>query len=335
MALLFMDGFDHYATADILKKWDSSGGSPSVGAVGRRSTNGMTFNGSTTVPSVTKNLTAGASFVVGFMLRPTAIGGTSERVIAAFLDAGSQQCEIRIGPSGTLSVTRNGTAVTGGTSTNALTLSTEHYLEWKVTIANSISAGSCVVRINGVDWITVETGQDIQATANATANAFRLGGNASNCSFQCDDLYIASGTSFLGDVRVDTLLPNGAGNYQSWTPSTGTDHAALVDEATPNTTDYLSGGAAGTKETLALGSTGSSGSVLGVQVCNAVAKSDAGTSTIKNLIRSGSTDANGANFSPSTSYLYSLSVHETDPATSAAWTVSAINALEAGAEVVA
>lgn len=334
MALLFMDGFDHYATADILKKWDLSGGAPAIGATGRRGGGGISFNGSAVAPSITKNITAGATFVVGFYFKPTTLGG-SARIIATFLDSGSQQCEIRVNTSGTLSVTRNGSALTDGTSTNTLTLDAEYFLEWKVTIANSISAGTCVVRLNGTDWITVATSQDLQATANASANAFRLGGNATSVSYVADDFYLTDGTTFLGDVRVDVLYPNGAGNYQDWTPSSGTDHAALVDETAPNTSDYLTGGAAGTKETLALGSTGSSGTVIGVQVCNAVAKSDAGSSTVKNLIRSGSTDANGADYNPSTSYLYNISMHETDPATSSAWTISAVNALEAGVEVVA
>ena len=43
-----------------------------------------------------------------------------------------------------------------------------------------------------------------------------------------DDLYICDGTgsaphnTFLGDCRVDTLLPTADGTAQQWTPSTGT-----------------------------------------------------------------------------------------------------------------
>ena len=48
MSLLFMDSFDHYATADITEKWTTIptvlGGTPqapAIGAYGRNSTNGL------------------------------------------------------------------------------------------------------------------------------------------------------------------------------------------------------------------------------------------------------------------------------------------------------
>ena len=40
MSLLFIDGFDHYATADITKKWTTASAA-TIGVTGRRGTGGV------------------------------------------------------------------------------------------------------------------------------------------------------------------------------------------------------------------------------------------------------------------------------------------------------
>lgn len=338
--LLFIDGFDHYATTDIAKKWDSIRDNVSIeSASGRRGGGCMRFGG--LYPSVTKNVPATSSFVIGFAFNPSSLSGGPWR-LAALLDGGTVQCSLVVNLDSTLSVVRGtSTAVTGGTSTATISTGAYVYVEWKVTIADSITAGSCEVRINGVTAITVATGQDLKETTNATANQVQFGTAAfmPSLTHDFDDLYVCDNSGsvnndFLGDVRIDTIYPNGAGTHQDWTPSSGSDHAALVDEAAPNTTDYLTGGGPGTKETLALSDLALNGAILGVQVNNAVAKSDAGASAIRNLIRSAGTDANGPVVALGTGYTCSSSIHEVDPATSAAWLTAGINALEAGAEVI-
>jgi len=217
--LILMDGFDHYATADILKKWNSGGAAiaPSSG----RSGGGAL---SCTNANVTKTLIAGASWVMGCRVQVSAVSALSRGLFSLF-DAATLQCDLRINPDLTLSVTRNGTALTGGTSTNSLSTGSYYYVEWKVTIADSIGANSCKVRVNGVDWITVATGQDTKNTANASANQLTLGPiNAISGTWLIDDFYLcdSSGTTnndFLGDIRVDTLYPNADGTYSQWTPS--------------------------------------------------------------------------------------------------------------------
>jgi hypothetical protein len=338
MALLFCDGFDHYATADLTKKWTAAGSGATIGTAGRDGSGNL----ATTAASAGwagKSFASVAALVIGVRFKYTSISG-NPRLMTLF-DGVSQQCELKLNSDGTLSVLRNGTALTDGTSVVSLVAGTYYYLEFKVTVANSIAADSCKVRVNGADVITVAAGQDLQSTANASVSQLRLGAESgvNTAAMLFDDLYIcdqsgATNNDFLGDVRIDVVFPNGAGTHQSWTPSTGTDHAALIDETAPNTTDYLTGGAAGSKETSTLQDLSVNGAILAVQVNAALAKTDAGACTTKNLIRSGTTEANGAVFAPSTSYLYSSSIHESDPATGAAWLTSAINALEAGVEVV-
>jgi hypothetical protein len=46
--------------------------------------------------------------------------------------------------------------------------------------------------------------------------------------------------TFINDRHWQVRTPTTDGHYTDWTPSTGTNHAALVDEIPPNTTDYNS-----------------------------------------------------------------------------------------------
>ena len=344
MALLFVDGFDHYDTADFSKKYNSTAGSPSISAGnGRRSTAGVATM--TTSTGLTKNFAANSAWVMGCSLKVGALPSAGEWAsIFVLFDAGNRQCELRVNADGTLTVARFNVPVTGGTSVTALTVGTTYYIEWKVTIANSIAANSCKVRIGGVDAITVATGQDLQDSGVSTATQVRLGNVSSSGSMggstYIDDFYVCDQTGsvnndFLGDVRVDTLLPNGEGTHLDYTPSTGTTHYTLVDETAPNTTDYNESGTAGHRDSYQMTNlTAASGGIKGVQVLAAALKDDVGARSIKVGVRSGGTTTVGTTQALATTQAYYTAVHETDPATTAAWTESGINAVESAVETV-
>lgn len=346
MTLLFMDGFDHYATADITKKWTSASGSPVISAAAGRRGGGALLapNNTTIAQNITKTFAASASFVLGFSFKATALP-SSVSPIARLLDAGTAQCDLRLNTDGTLSVTRNGTALTNGTSSNSISTGTDYYIEWKVTISDSIAASSCKVRVNGVDWITVATGQDTKNTANASANQFSLGTTvnlSSSVAFTFDDFYLcdqsgSTNNDFLGDVRVDTLYPTSDGNYSQFTPSTGTTHYTLVDESTPNTTDYNDGVNVGDRDSYGMGNLAAltSQTVYGVQVNAAILKDDAGSKSAATFVRSSTTDGDGASVALGTSQSYISQVFETNPNGAVAWTETTVNAMEAGVKVTA
>lgn len=234
------------------------------------------------------------------------------------------------------------TELTNGTSVAALSINTEYYIEWKITFANSISADTCVVKINGVQVLNVASGQDTQASANASANGFHLGGfnQASTCIY--DDLYLcdqsgSTNNDFLGDIRVDTVFPTSDGNYTAFTPSTGSDHYALVDETEPNTTDYNDGATVGDRDSYGLGNLTAltSQTVYGVQVNAAILKDDAGAKSAATFVRSASTNQDGAAVALGTSQVYVSQIFEQDPNAAAAWTETTVNAMEAGVVVTA
>jgi hypothetical protein len=341
MTAIFIDGFDHYATANIGKKWTTAGASATIGSSGRRSS-GNLATASSSSGVVTKTLAATASWVIGFAFQYTG-SVTGSASICALLDAGTLQCELRINADGTLSVTRNGSAVTGGTSVTALSAGAYYYLEWKVTIADSIGANSCKVRIGGVDAITVTTGQDLKNTANASANQVRLGcASGTNVATELfDDLYVcdqsgSTNNDFLGDCRVDTLLPTGDGTTSNFTPSTGSAHWSLVDEVDPNTTDYVSSSNSGDIDLYTYPdlTTLVTSTVYGVQVNSAALKDDAGSRSVAVVARSSGSNVAGSTQALSTSQLIYNSIYEADSA-AAAWTQTSVNAAEFGVKVAA
>src|SRR3990172_12659923 len=119
--LLFVDGFDHYATADGSKKWNMFRSTTVSAGVGRRGGAALTLSASS---SIIKTGVASATYVVGFAINFSSFPG-SPALFFSLRDAGTAQCGLLVNPDGTLSVIRGtATAVTDGTSTFALSLDT-------------------------------------------------------------------------------------------------------------------------------------------------------------------------------------------------------------------
>lgn len=368
MALLFMDSFDHYATADLLTKWTatSAGGSgspaPTIGAVGRHSSNGLSLkspsNAGNAGPHYTKILAPGdATIICGVAFNPvTSValysGGADPETtgapncctcVMAVRLSGAVQAFLRVNLDGTLSAYRgpassgNGTLL--ATSSATLAAATYNYLEVKITIHGS--AGVFIVRLNGNPTPIINFTGNTQSQGSATWNEIRLGrvstSPSSNQEAQWDDLYVLDGTgvapwnAFLGDVRVDARFPTGAGATAGWTPSTGANYAA-VDETAPNgDTDYVSATTVPVTDSYVTQDAPVAGAtIFGVQHCLSFKKVDAGTCAVAPLVRIGGTDYVGADLFPATAYAYGLQVAQVSPATSAQWSESEFNGAEFG-----
>lgn len=341
MSLLFLDGFDHYATADIAKKWSQNNGATIAASGGRRGGGAMLCN--STLNHCTKTIPDRTSLVIGaaitFASLPT---GVSAPLFQMF-SSGVAQCEVRVNSAGLISVTRNGTALAGGASSFALVPGIFYYIEWKFTIADSIAANSCVVRVNGAEVINVTAGQDTKNATDSTVNQLRVGntnglGSVILAGLVIDDMYVcdqagAKNNDFLGDVRIDTIFPTSDGANSDWTPSSGSAHYALVDDATPNTTDYVESGTSGQRDTFGFGNIAHTPSaIFGTQICIAAHKDDAGARSLKAVTRPAATDYSGVDQPIGTTQFYYSEIRETDPETAAAWTKSGLNATEFGVE---
>jgi hypothetical protein len=140
----------------------------------------------------------------------------------------------------------------------------------------------------------------------------------------------------IRDGRVVLLVPTGAGSNTALTRG-GTDSGAnwsQVDELPPSMTDYVYSATAATRDTYALSDLPAG--IASINVADVVAlvqNSDAGAGSIGLTVKSGSTTNEGSALALGATAAFIHQQYETDPATSAAWTASAINALEAGVTV--
>lgn len=341
MALQFIDGFDHYVTADLNKKgWNpiNGAGFTIAAGTGRRGGGALTYSGNT-LAECERGVPQIATYVIGFAYKTSALSGAL--AFLSLLDNGTRQLALRFNASGTISALRGGGGGTVlGTSTNALLTSTYYYVELKTTISPTV--GTVEVRVNGDPWLVL-TNQNTRTSANNYATTLRVGCDVNNSvvttSMWYDDFYLldTTGTAnndFLGDCRVDALYPVSDGTYSSFTPSAGTSHYSLLNESAPDSTTYVSSSTVGGKDSYHFGALPVTGNVFAVQINNCCMKDDAGTRTAANLVRSGTSELQGAASGLPTSFTYKSSIHETDPATGGAWTATGVNAAEFGMVVV-
>jgi len=365
---LFMDSFDHYATADITEKWTLivSGGfghAPVIGAYGRNATNGIRYD---EVGAFYTHF----SWATGITLAPVdnvcIVGMAVKYSAAAFADiaVGTSSNEdyassnylvkcmnnndklwfMRVNKDGTISVLRDlTTAVVLGTTTVALQEDVFAYVEVKVTVHGS--AGTVDVRINGASAMTGLTGQNTRGEGSTDGwTHLRTGqctGGSVRAWLDIDDLVIMDGSGsvnndFLGDVTIGCLYPDADGNSHAWVLSTGTpdnnEDYLCIDEALVNDdTDYISTNVLNAKSTFSMEDVAAGANIKAIQIVSAQRKAAEGPGKIKHVVRSNSTDYDLTEQGiGGTSYAFLRSIVEVDPATSAAWDEAGFNAVEIG-----
>jgi hypothetical protein len=127
--------------------------------------------------------------------------------------------------------------------------STWYVIELHLVIGDS---GSITVRVDLIEDSAFSG--DTKPGADTTIDYLRWGNTSSNYSY-CDDIIVhdttgAVNNSWPDGSKVYYLLPTGDGATKDWTPSTGTDHYALVDEVPPSATDNLQATAIDNVDTL-------------------------------------------------------------------------------------
>lgn len=214
-----------------------------------------------------------------------------------------------------------------------------HYIEVYAVIHDS--TGRLTVKIDGntvIDF-TGDTRNGGTST-NIDAVRFRSGRYVNGaCVVSIDDFYACDTTgttnnTFLGDVRVQTMLPNAAGSSTQLTPTGSANNWANVSEVPYNNATYNASATVGQSDLYGLSDlVAGTTAVLGVQTVVHMQKSDAGAANAKVALKSGGSVYYDATRSLGTSPAAYTQVREIDPATSTAWTVSGANTLEAGVEV--
>jgi len=250
MTLLFQDGFD---VGDWATKWtnssmnggSASGWAPYAGGQSFRRGQGSSAG------YIAKSFTASATVVVGARVYFTSnFSGFPQRIFTLYGDSGAtEHISIQTGNANdTLWLMRGGTNLATFTAARNGWM----YLELKVTI--HASAGTAEVKKDGVVVATF-SGQTKNGGTNASVDTIRLDSstNSTGIDIYLDDLYVLNNSGsknndYLGDVRVTTTLPSGAGASTQWTPSTGSNYDN-VNDIPLSTSTYNSSAVAGQRDT--------------------------------------------------------------------------------------
>ncbi len=356
MSLLVIEGWDNIATADIAtKNWagsDNNGTRTVVTTQARTGTKSLRLLGGNigSAPVLQRILAAAdehATLIVGWALRRDNPGSLAAQELIRFCSdaAATQHVSLGLSTGGVITAYRGNTGGTslGSSASGLLVVDTWNFVEAKVVLHDS--TGSVTVKINGTTVLSL-TGVDTKNGGTKTvldSVQFPLSpaGNNNN-SHYIDDIYIANAAGsanndFIGDLRVRALFPNGNGNSSQMVGSDGnsTDNYLLVDDATPNTADYVGSPTLNNKDTYAFDDLpDTSGTVVGLQLEALATKTDAAARSLALVTRSGSTDYDGSDVALALgSNTYIQQIRETDPATGVAWLRSGVNSAEFGAKV--
>jgi hypothetical protein len=340
MALLFFDGFDHYGTGDpaALGKWATASVAAAQSTVPRTGTHHLRISGGGFL--VSKPFPTSGGVVVGTAFHLPSVAGGATNLLEV-REGTTVHLAVSI-TAGMLLTVKRGTTVLA-TGTTVLAINGWYYLELKGTIHDT--TGSYEVRLDGVAEPNLTASGVDTRNAGTTGQWDRvvLAGIVTNSYYDdfylCDQSGAAPRNTFLGPVKIETVYPQtdavAAGSNAGLTPSTGTDHGALVDETTPNTSDYNSSPTVGLKDTYQYPALSLTGAILGIQTNLYAAKSDAAVRTVCAVVRAGGTDYDGANVSPLTTFSYFSEVRAQNPNTSADWTSADVGSLEVGMKVTA
>lgn len=282
-----------------------------------------------------RNITASTDIYIGFAY---SIGTVAANTICELLaDGGTvQHIVLVVNTNGSLEVRRGGTTL-ATSAAGIIANGAWNYIELHGKLSDTV--GVADVRLNGNTTAVVTfSGDTKNGGTSSSIDAFRLSLLSSGLA-SFDDVYVNDGlgsvnNSWLGDMRVQYSVPTGAGSTTGLTASTGSNWQT-VDEAPPSATDYSGSPTSGARDTYAMNDLVSgTASIAAVRACTFWHKSDAGAASMKQAMRIGGTVYYNSSVALPSSMGPNNTIMETSPATSSAFTVSEVNALEFGAEVV-
>lgn len=351
MSLLLLEGFDDGL---YLNRWVLDGNAPTFPASRPGSGNGFRHAGGSGDNFIKRNLPAGdqhATLTAGFVqsVDGYAAGITATDLQRAKLahwmgDAGTVfHVTLSIDNVGALRVWRglSGTGTQlGATAVGLIKLNTFHYIEMLVTLSDA--AGVIQLWVDNVQVLNLSGLDTKNAGAGAVFDAFSLGWEQTNPNTPIwDDFYLTNGNGAapyngrLGDLVIETRLPNGNGNSSGWTGSDGNsvDNYLLVDENPHNSdTDYVVSAADAlldlyTFQDLAA----AAGNIRGVMASGVVRHEGVGDN-YRLMTRISGANFNGAVQAAPASYAEGWEIWQLSPATANHWTVAEVNGAEFGME---
>ena len=335
MTLLWMDGFDHYTTAQLLDKGYAPLYQAGVGSTYAR-LNGqglrLIINGYCEYSLKDSNKT---TLYVGYAARQYSLEKRPvinlDFPFLGFKDeSGVYQVKLVISPSYEIKVYNGDDTLLGTSATYAFSGIRWQYFETKVTI--SATVGVVEVKINGTQILNLTS----QNTKNGSdyIKIVRFGEINYNVGVLIDDFYIDD-AQFHGDCEIKSFMPDSiSATNNDFTASAG-NKDDCVDEAQSNEdTDYIISDTLNHIQTFGITTGGLSSTIKGIQVNNHCRLDQAGTRQITPIIRSNGTNYSGTETEDIVAdYNFESEVWELDPDDSGAWTQVKLEAAEFGLEI--
>lgn len=330
MAREFIDGFESGA----LDLWDGILVEPSVAVV---STVGLDMDGDyaiscgvfTESEALRKNLTARDEYYFAFQWRPT--GTASSGIFGVDLGCDHQftvwvnSCrlmELRTGREFSDSLLATGTKF--------INQNTTYLVECYFKIHDS--AGIVQLKIDGILELSFNGNTNIVGT---TIDVLRIGASDPWPPGRYPRAYfnniIVDSSAWIGETKIQGLVPTGVGNSAEWTPSVGANWEC-VDELPASDADYVATNANDITDTYQTEDmSGDIASVKCVQIQARAETEGAPTPTnLKLVARSGGADHLSSSKTVPAMVNSLWHLWEDNPADSAAWEESDVNALEIG-----
>jgi len=277
--------------------------------------------------------------VVGFALKVDGLSETTD-LLRWYEGEAPYHLGLQVCNSGAIRLNRAGTTLPGESVSNVIAPNAWYYVEVRVTIHDT--NGSYEVRVNGV---TVASGSGLDTRNGGTGLVdrvqFRSLTSTTSYLVYYDDIYVLNAqgvmnNTFLGSQVVEAIYP--ATTVQAgWTPSSGTNNAALVDENPANDdADYVSSNVVGNKDLYSVASLSHiTGNIKGVQVNVDARVTDAIPLNLRPLLKTGGVETpQGGQSVVNTGYKAFTMLQEQNPDTDQPWTAAEVNAVQAGIEQV-
>lgn len=344
MAIIWIEGWEEFGlsngnAAGVTSKYTKSGtgsGTTDVIVDGRlspskalriRATSGVDRLDTPQLGTKT-TMTMGAAFKISSSTR-------NAEILAFMENDGTVGMNLQVLTAGTIRIRRGGTdiALTGA----LISLDTWYYIEMSC-VAGNTTTGSYEVKLDGTTVLSDATEDTLAGGATTGWTQVRLYGDIGNGSqIHWDDYYIADDATFRGSHQVYTIFPTSDVGTPGFTPSAGSNFEN-VDEAghDTDTTYNESDGTVGHRDDFGFGNLPGAADITAIQV-NVVARKTADTDfNIEIPVVSNAVESAGSTYAiNSGSYMTAYRVLEEDPDTTAAWLSAAVDAVQAGYEVVA
>lgn len=354
MAIYVWDGFDHYNnTSDFRARvgalnWGGSGNisfqTPGRNGLGKAlvipSTNIATVRAVLQQRLANQFMGAAINCVTGCGVTLSFLDTTASNTVqcSVYFNVTNHSVQIWRGSPGT------GTLL-AQTGNNVWANNVYNFIEcWPIIDSTS---GRVRVYLNSVLLLdTGAGGVNTKQSANAWWDACQMdqSNGGTLLSIVVDDFYSGDTTTGagahpcntpLGDCGTITLFATGNSSV-TWTPLSGTNYQMIDEVAMDSDTSYNSTSTPGNEDLFTFGAlSGSIVLIYGVQITGAYRKDDVGARSMKQALKSNVTEVYGSVFSlPDTSYSYITDQFILDPDTGLNWTVSGVNNVLAGYNLV-